>query len=527
MAIVQISRITNRKGLQESLPQLAGAELGWAVDSRRLFIGNGTLQEGAPVIGNTEILTEFSDITVVSSYTYDDVAVGYSAQTGPTPGSPVVRTVQERLDDYVSVRAYGAVGDGVADDTESINRALFDLYCREVNTQVRRALFFPAGTYRISETLLIPTYAKLYGEGANSSIINLDTSGDISTLSAYVARTTDNLQQIGANIGTNGATPPRNIEISGMTFQSQQDTDVFLIDQAQECWFESVEFIGPITQARLIIAGSTPLPEISLVQFNSTSGNKVNDITFDRCKFANMTYAFNTTQLIQSITVSNSKFDLLYKGVVLGNNNPTGFRVLHNMFDNVYAEGIDFGDVNINMSAYNAFYNVGYAIGSPSPISAVISFANDTSVSINDLFQRTDADSYNFPRISIVTGGVVSGGTQIQLGRYARETGRTFTLADNVSSPATIATINNDNVKAFSMNYTIERDTTVRHGVLSVVSGPGDSNADTVFTDDYTENSSTGITLSVNQSGSAAQIRYTSTNTGISGTLTYSISHLA
>ena len=62
MAIVQISQITNRKGLQENLPQLAGAELGWSIDQRRLFIGNGTLQEGAPEIGNTEILTEFSPI---------------------------------------------------------------------------------------------------------------------------------------------------------------------------------------------------------------------------------------------------------------------------------------------------------------------------------------------------------------------------------------------------------------------------------------------------------------------------------
>ena len=62
MAIVQVSRITNRKGLAENVPQLAGAELGWAIDQRRLFIGNGTLQEGAPVIGNTEVLTEYSDV---------------------------------------------------------------------------------------------------------------------------------------------------------------------------------------------------------------------------------------------------------------------------------------------------------------------------------------------------------------------------------------------------------------------------------------------------------------------------------
>ena len=225
--------------------------------------------------------------------------------------------------------------------------------------------------------------------------------------------------------------------------------------------------------------------------------------------------------MIEAITVSNSKFDLLYKGVVLGGNNPTGFRVLHNMFDNVYAEGVDFGDVNINMSAYNAFYNVGYAIGSPSPVTPVISFANDTSVSINDLFQRTSADSYTFPRISIVSGGTTSGGTQLQLGRYARETGSTFSLANNVTSPATIVSINNDNVKAFSMNYTIQRSTAVRHGVLVVTSGT------TAFSDDYTENATTGVTLSVYQSGTNTQIRYVSSNTGAVGILTYSISHLA
>ena len=62
MAIVQLSRITNRRGLQEDLPQLAPGELGWCLDSRLLFIGNGTIEEGSPAIGNTEVLTEFSDI---------------------------------------------------------------------------------------------------------------------------------------------------------------------------------------------------------------------------------------------------------------------------------------------------------------------------------------------------------------------------------------------------------------------------------------------------------------------------------
>ena len=76
MAIVQVSRITNRKGQIENLPQLAGAELGWAIDERRLFIGNGTLQEGAPVIGNTEVLTEYSDVfTGRTQFSFGDYVV--------------------------------------------------------------------------------------------------------------------------------------------------------------------------------------------------------------------------------------------------------------------------------------------------------------------------------------------------------------------------------------------------------------------------------------------------------------------
>lgn len=76
MAIVQVSQITNRKGLAENLPQLAGAELAWAIDQRRLFIGNGTLQEGAPVIGNTEILTEYSDVfTGRTEFAFGDYVV--------------------------------------------------------------------------------------------------------------------------------------------------------------------------------------------------------------------------------------------------------------------------------------------------------------------------------------------------------------------------------------------------------------------------------------------------------------------
>lgn len=522
MAILQISRITNRKGLQENVPQLAGAELGWAVDSRRLYIGNGTLQEGAPVVGNTEILTEFSDITVLSDYTYEDIAVGYAVQTGPTPSDPVVRTVQAKLDDQVSIRDFGAVGDGVADDTLAINRALFQLYCRETNTQIRRSLFFPAGTYKVTETIIIPPYAKLKGEGADSSVILLDTSADISTLSAYVARFGDSLQQTGANIGAGGATPPQNIEISSMGFQSLEVTDVFLVEDANQCWFDSVNFIGPISQGLLVDPGYNPAVDYDIagVRFASTPALPCENITFDKCGFLNLSWGIKTNQAVAGTTVSNSRFWVLYRGIEL-DSSVTGFRAVHNQFDKIFAQGIIYDDVNLNVSAYNVFYNVGNSIGSASPTAPVIEFGNDNNVSICDLFQRSDVLAGIEPRISITGATSTAGGTGLQMGRYARENGRTFTLVDGVSNQ-TIFTVNALEVRAFRIDYTIVRSNSVRHGTLMVASG-----GTSTYSDDFVENASTGITLSTTQSGTTVTVRYSATSLGFTGTMTYSVAHLA
>jgi polygalacturonase len=525
MAIVQISRITNRKGLIENLPQLAGAELGWAVDTRQLFIGNGTLQEGAPVIGNTEILTEFSDITAVSNYTYKDIAVGYAAQTGPTASDPIVRTVQAKLDDFADVRDFGAVGDGSADDTAAINRALFQLYCVEANTQIRRSLYFPAGTYKITETIIIPTYAKLVGEGANCTTIYLDTSSDISSLSAYVARYGDSLQQTGVNIGNNGATAPTNIEISSMTFQTVETTDVFLVEDAKQCYFDSVNFVGPLTAADIIATPSAD--NIAGVRFASTTSLVCNQITFDKCRFQGLTYGINTDQQCQSVTVSNGAFVTLYQGISLGTGAPvnggaTGFRAVQNLFDEIYSEGIVYDNVNLNVSAYNVFYDVGNQY-STSPVTPVILFGSDNNVSISDMFERDDVDAQIEPRVEI-TGSATTTGTQIQVGHYARENGRIFTLADNQSNQ-TIFTTDTSNIKAYEMTYTIIRNTVVRFGTLVVTAGSVSPAVS--YADEYTEDASSGITLSVTRLGDVVSVLYSSTSTGLSGTITYSLARLA
>jgi hypothetical protein len=116
----------------------------------------------------------------------------------------------------------------------------------------------------------------------------------------------------------------------------------------------------------------------------------------------------------------------------------------------------------------------------------------------------------------------------LQVGRYSRETGRTFSVLASQASPQTVFVLSNTTVRAFTMDYTIVVASEVRHGRLTVSAKPGDDSSISLsYTDDYTETGSTGVTLLATQSGELVSVQYTSTFSGSAGQLTYSISHLA
>lgn len=531
MAIVQISQITNRLGLTENLPQLAGAELGWCTDTRRLFIGNGTLQEGAPVIGNTEILTEYSDILALSAlYTYQGAAAGYIVQTGPTSGSPVTQSLQTWLDQWASVKDFGAVGDGVTDDTLAINRALYQLYCREVNPQIRRKLFFPAGRYLVSEAIVIPSYACLYGEGARSSVIVLDSTSPTSTLNECVARYGDSLQQSGVNIGNNGAIPPTNIEIYDMGFESLDVVDVFIVEDADNSKFNNVSFQGPLTQADLTVNTD----DISCVRIESTLSLITNNVTWTNCQFGGTTYGFATPNQCQGITVTLSNFDTLYQGVLLGlggvvNGGPIGFRIVGNSFDNIYAQGISFeSGVNLCASMYNIFLGVGNYFGAmTSPATTIINIANNNNVSIGDMFERTAAFSTTYARIDLNNTASIGyeNAEAIKQGTYTRETGQYQFVEDNLTEA--VFTIDATKIRAFQVNYTVVRDTKTKTGTFTVVASTDGSGGDLSVNDNSVVNINPGVTLSASETASVVTVSYTSTSTGLTGYMHYSVTHLA
>jgi len=73
-------------------------------------------------------------------------------------------------DPWIDVRAYGAVGDGVVDDTQALNNAF-----AEAVSQGKRA-FIPPGTFKITSTLR--TSAEIFGESPLKSVIYNAGTGD-------------------------------------------------------------------------------------------------------------------------------------------------------------------------------------------------------------------------------------------------------------------------------------------------------------------------------------------------------------
>lgn len=87
-----------------------------------------------------------------------------------------------------NVKDYGAVGDGIVDDTSAIQSAV-----NYVATIGGGIIFFPAGTYKITSPIVVTSLITLYGAGkAASAIKNFSTStdaiqiGTASTAATYV-----------------------------------------------------------------------------------------------------------------------------------------------------------------------------------------------------------------------------------------------------------------------------------------------------------------------------------------------------
>lgn len=90
---------------------------------------------------------------------------------GSTPAGAVNRPINLKLEDTISVKDFGAIGDGVTDDTLAIQAAL--------DSSIGASIYFPSGIYLVSSCLNNTNgYRSLHGQPGAISVMIKSTSTD-------------------------------------------------------------------------------------------------------------------------------------------------------------------------------------------------------------------------------------------------------------------------------------------------------------------------------------------------------------
>jgi hypothetical protein len=303
MAVTQISRIQVRRGRKISptgIPQLAGGEIAWAVDSQELFIGNGSVAEGAPYVGNTKILTEHDNIlALISSYKF-----GGGDSDSPIPFS-VARSFQSKLDEYVSVLDFGGAGDGVSNNVTAFETAFSQLYQNTIETY-RKVLVIPNGEYIFDTDLRVPSYVEMVGETKHGVILRFTNNSGIKFVNEIggVENPADFTEII----------RPENIRIANLSISSGNST----LTGSRFVLFENVAFVGSYVLANPVIF---PQEQTSGIFWrNDVTGVETTNLKFKSCSFKNYPIGVRCEQSVVTETAvlfDDCEFDSLDTGVLV------------------------------------------------------------------------------------------------------------------------------------------------------------------------------------------------------------------
>lgn len=287
MAVVQISKIQHRRGQKNSnsgIPQLSSAEFAWAVDTQELFIGNGSVAEGAPYVGNTKVLTEHDNILeLISLYNFG----------GDSIVSSVPRTLQNKLDEYVSVADFGAIGDGVSDNADIFEAAFAALF-KNTNANYRKVLMVPNGTYRFSRNIAIPAGSLNSADlsAVTKSVIIQGESqlGTVLDIGTHTIRfvTVDDLEFLDFT----STDRPSDVVLSHLTIQ--RTTGQLILSGVTNAVLDSVKFQGTYELGDAVQSLSETSAAISWI--NDIEGRKTSDIKMVNCLFEHIPLAVKCTQ---------------------------------------------------------------------------------------------------------------------------------------------------------------------------------------------------------------------------------------
>jgi hypothetical protein len=505
MAIRKISRIQHRRGLKSDLPpKLNEGELGWCLDTKELFIGNSDADQG-----NSQVLTQWTPNDKV-------ILHSYQGSTG-IPATSVPRPIGAILDDFVSVKDYGAIGNGLADDSAAIQSAIHDRYGKAVSQYASPlsgfvTIFLPAGTYRITKPIALYPYMRLQGEGINRTKIVLDNE-----LETCVIETADNHGNTDINIGMDAAVLPNKIEIIDIWVeQPNLEGDVVVINRAAGVKLENLKLTGAIP------AGSDVHVQSKGIVCQTLGDIFVpKDITVTSCEIYGVGHAIYVDEPVKNIKINSSDFHDCWHGISLGvgavNGGPKFVKATNNHFYEIESYGIGcFGSNPGIISTGNSFFNVGVK-GDTVPI--IFGPLSSACSSIGDQFSPVGnvVVSNSHPSENIVVGPQYSG----LHSRTPQRLGPVSIYDDNGIVPLeTGITYDPALFNTIFLDYTLSRGTDKRVGRLTILTN-GTINT-TVLQDEFTTlGSDLGVTFGFTFVSGHISLTYLTTTLGVDGTMKY------
>lgn len=145
------------------------------------WVGPGNLWEvktGADIDSPPQVVTSDPLRNDLSGATGSQLIAGQRQSDGA-----VIRSVQDKLyDGYVSVKDFGAVGNGLSDDTYSVQKAIDSIRVGGTSSGNGATLYFPRGIYSVSG-LVFPDHITILGDGIDEYKNSAPTNG-----SAIVSR---------------------------------------------------------------------------------------------------------------------------------------------------------------------------------------------------------------------------------------------------------------------------------------------------------------------------------------------------
>jgi hypothetical protein len=463
VAVVQISKIQIRRGQKNSssgVPQLSSAELAWAVDTQELFIGNGSVQEGTPYVGNTKILTEHDNILeLASSYRF--------ASDDPSITTTTPRALLGKLDEIeVSVADFGAVGDGSTDSVSAFENAFTELF-RNANPDYKKVLKVPNGEYLFSSDLEIPSNAIIRGETKNGAVLNFDTNNI-----RFITELGSGLVEFSSS------NRPENIEISNITIRRSSGQTV--ITGLKDASFINVKFKGEYSLGAAVTTLATE--PAAVFWSNDLAGLKVDNITFEDCDFEYNSVSLSSSQTVvteTSLKFLHCKFFVndtsIYVNGVSGQNNNWN---LHDCRFEEIATQI-FRSNNGTGTVFDRcdFKNCGNGTNTAAtPSSSIIFFGeNKNNLVVNCTSDRQQA-------AGVVTSELTAAVSEVYNGDYTQLINRNFSeiyLSNSFRPVAVFSALNN----YIKVNYVLRLGQHIRYGILKFTLG--DNIQKISFTDEY------------------------------------------